>query len=98
MQIIYNHLGGLWIAFIVVLNGVASMDNDIDVQMPIQDLLIVLHGVQSEHDQKTLVESLTSVRYGRYFLDCGTFISHRTAGNGTIILMLTIDVDTGFLH
>ncbi|EDK39598.2 hypothetical protein PGUG_03696 [Meyerozyma guilliermondii ATCC 6260] len=79
-------------------NGVAfPWDNDIDVQMPIQDL----HRLSREFNQSMIVdlggESDQEVRYGRYFLDCGTFISHRTAGNGNNnIDARFIDVDTGF--
>merc|ERR1712227_18590 len=79
-------------------NGVAfPWDNDIDVQMPIQDL----HRLSREFNQSMIVdlggESDQEVRYGRYFLDCGTFISHRTAGKGNNnIDARFIDVDTGF--
>lgn len=79
-------------------NGVAfPWDNDIDVQMPIQDL----HRLSRDFNQSIIVdfggESDQEVRYGRYFIDCGTFISHRTAGNGNNnIDARFIDVDTGF--
>ncbi|RLV83016.1 Protein MNN4 [Meyerozyma sp. JA9] len=79
-------------------NGVAfPWDNDIDVQMPIQDL----HRLSQDFNQSMIVdlggESGQEVRYGRYFIDCGTFISHRTAGNGNNnIDARFIDVDTGF--
>lgn len=79
-------------------NGVAfPWDNDIDVQMPIQDL----HLLSKNFNQSLIVdmggESGHEIRYGRYFIDCGTFISHRTAGNGhNNIDARFIDVDTGF--
>ncbi|KAL7663614.1 Protein MNN4 [[Candida] zeylanoides] len=68
-------------------------DNDIDVQMPIADL----HRLARRFNQSVVVDLGGSpVRYGRYFLDCGTYISRRDRGNGlNNIDARFIDIDTG---
>ncbi|KAK6200967.1 LicD family-domain-containing protein [Scheffersomyces amazonensis] len=66
-------------------------DNDIDVQMPIFDL----HKLSLEFNQTLIIED-TEDGYGRYFLDCGTFITQRNKGNGNNnIDARFIDVDSG---
>lgn len=66
-------------------------DNDIDVQMPIYDL----HKLSLHFNQTLIVEDAND-GYGRYFLDCGTFIALRDKGNGNNnIDARFIDVDTG---
>lgn len=66
-------------------------DNDIDVQMPIFDL----HKLSLHFNQTLIVEDAND-GYGRYFLDCGTFIGLRDKGNGlNNIDARFIDVDTG---
>lgn len=79
-------------------NGVGfPWDNDIDVQMPIADL----HKLSQLFNQSMIVDldggsESNEIRYGRYFLDCGTFISTRTRSNGNNnIDARFIDVDTG---
>lgn len=72
-------------------------DNDIDVQMPIADL----HTLSRKFNQSIIMDlgdgDNNEIRFGRYFLDCGTFISSRTKGNGNNnIDARFIDVDTGF--
>jgi len=73
-------------------NGIAfPWDNDIDVQVPVMDL----HKLSMEFNQTLVVEDAED-GYGRYFLDCGTFISLRDRGNGlNNIDARFIDVDTG---
>lgn len=79
-------------------NGVGfPWDNDIDVQMPIADL----HALSRKFNQSIIMDlgdgHDNEIRYGRYFLDCGTFISSRTKGNGNNnIDARFIDMDTGF--
>ncbi|CAH2351035.1 hypothetical protein CLIB1423_02S10792 [[Candida] railenensis] len=82
-------------------NGISfPWDFDIDVQVPIADL----HKISQMFNQSLIVDlgeegesySGTGVRYGRYFLDCGTFISRRDRGKGeNNIDARFIDVDTG---
>lgn len=76
--------------------GSFPWDNDIDVQMPIADL----HKLSHQFNQTIIVDmggnDGDQIRYGRYFLDCGTFISHRSRGNGhNNIDARFIDMDTG---
>lgn len=73
-------------------NGFAfPWDNDVDVQVPIMDL----HKLSLNHNQTLIVED-TEDGFGRYFLDCGTFITLREKGNGNNnIDARFIDVDTG---
>lgn len=78
-------------------NGISfPWDNDIDVQMPIADL----HKLSRYHNQSLIVDlgqgGDEESRFGRYFLDCGTFILSRVKGNGNNnIDARFIDVDTG---
>lgn len=74
-------------------NGIAfPWDDDIDVQVPIMSL----HKLSMNFNQSLIVED-ASYGFGRYFLDCGTFISLRTHGNGNNnIDARFIDIDTGF--
>lgn len=66
-------------------------DNDIDVQMPIYDL----HKLSRDFNQTLVVEDLND-GVGRYFIDCGSFITLREKGNGNNnIDARFIDVDTG---
>lgn len=73
-------------------NGMAfPWDNDIDVQMPILDL----HKLSLNFNQSLVVEDILD-GFGRYFLDCGSFITLRERGNGNnIIDARYTDVDTG---
>lgn len=87
-----------WVAHGLLLlwywNGLLfPWDNDIDVQMPIADL----HRLARHFNQLVVVDlGGNPVRYGRYFLDCGTYISRRDRGNGlNNIDARFIDIDTG---
>ncbi|CAI5759381.1 unnamed protein product [Candida verbasci] len=73
-------------------NGIAfPWDNDIDVQVPIMDL----HKLSLNYNQTLIVEDPED-GFGRYFLDCGTFITLREKGNGNNnIDARFIDIDTG---
>ncbi|KAI5954986.1 MNN4 [Candida jiufengensis] len=73
-------------------NGVAfPWDNDIDVQVPIMDL----HKLSLNFNQTLIVEDPKD-GFGRYFVDCGTFLSLRERGNGlNTIDARFIDIDTG---
>lgn len=73
-------------------NGMAfPWDDDIDVQVPIMDL----HKLSLNFNQSLIVED-TEDGYGRYFLDCGTFMTLRSKGNGNNnIDARFIDIDTG---
>lgn len=73
-------------------NGIAfPWDNDIDVQMPINDL----HKLSRDFNQTLVVENLED-GMGRYFVDCGSFITLRAKGNGNNnIDARFIDLDTG---
>lgn len=67
-------------------------DYDADVQMPIQDL----QRLSLKFNQSLIVED-SEDGFGRYFLDCGTYITTRTNANGNNnIDARFIDVDTGF--
>lgn len=72
-------------------------DNDSDVQMPIADL----HKICRLFNQSMIVDldggsEYNKLRFGRNFLDCGTYISTRTRSNGNNnIDARFIDVDTG---
>ncbi|GEQ69206.1 hypothetical protein JCM33374_g2877 [Metschnikowia sp. JCM 33374] len=78
-------------------NGISfPWDADYDVQMPIADL----HKLSRQFNQTVIVDFGTSnsqeVRLGRYFLDCGTWVSHRGPGNGlNNIDARFIDMDSG---
>ncbi|GBL48727.1 hypothetical_protein [Candidozyma auris] len=90
-----------WVAHGTLLswfwNGINfPWDADVDVQMPISDL----HELARQFNQSIIVDFGTDlngeVKTGRYFLDVGTWISHREFGNGrNNIDARFIDVDTG---
>lgn len=66
-------------------------DDDVDVQMPIQDLLKL-----SEHFNQSMIVEDTEDGFGRFFLDCSTPITSREHGNGmNNIDARFIDVDSG---
>lgn len=73
-------------------NGISfPWDNDIDVQMPIAEL----NRFSRLYNQSLVVED-ASEGYGRYFIDSGSFITHRVKGNGrNNIDARFIDVDSG---
>ncbi|CAK9439867.1 uncharacterized protein LODBEIA_P39670 [Lodderomyces beijingensis] len=73
-------------------NGLSfPWDNDIDVQVPIMDL----HNLSLNFNQTLVVEDPED-GFGRFFLDCGTFITLREKGNGlNAIDARFVDVDTG---
>lgn len=70
-------------------------DSDIDVQMPVADL----HRLARNFNQTVVVDfgpDQDQVRYGRYLIDCGTWISHRQIENGlNFIDARFIDLDLG---
>ncbi|CUM63794.1 uncharacterized protein PRCAT00001378001 [Priceomyces carsonii] len=71
-------------------------DNDIDVQVPISDL----HKLSRNYNQSVIVDmggkDDGEIRYGRYFVDCGSFVSRRGKENGNNnIDARFIDVDSG---
>ncbi|ODV77272.1 uncharacterized protein CANTADRAFT_42865, partial [Suhomyces tanzawaensis NRRL Y-17324] len=79
-------------------NGIAfPWDTDVDVQMPIEDL----YKLAQDFNQTLVVENAASADgsfdgMGRYFVDVGSSISHRTKGNGrNNIDARFIDIDTG---
>lgn len=78
-------------------NGLSfPWDADYDVQVPITDL----HKLARKFNQTIIVDfggdSSDNVRLGRFFLDCGTWISHRERGNGqNNIDARFIDMDSG---
>ncbi|EGV60776.1 hypothetical protein PSN45_001429 [Yamadazyma tenuis] len=79
-------------------NGVTfPWDIDFDVQMPITELHTVCRRFnQSLVMDLGLQDQVSEVRYGRFFLDCGTFIGTRNNMNGhNNIDARFIDVDTG---
>lgn len=90
-----------WIAHGLLLlwywDGVAfPWDNDIDVQMPIEDM----HRLARRFNQSIIVDANNDandeLRFGRYFLDCSSFLSKRVKGNGNNnIDVRFIDLDTG---
>lgn len=73
-------------------NGIGfPWDSDIDVQVPVMDL----HKLSMLFNQSLIVEDGEN-GFGRYFLDCGTFIATRDHNNGNNnIDARFIDVDTG---
>lgn len=73
-------------------NGIAfPWDNDVDVQVPIRDL----EKLSINFNQSLVVEDPND-GFGRYFLDCGTFITLRGHANGNNnIDARFIDIDTG---
>lgn len=79
-------------------NGVAfPWDTDIDVQMPISEL----HKLARRFNQSLIIENVATADgkfngMGRYFVDIGSSITHRSKGNGNNnIDGRFIDVDTG---
>lgn len=79
-------------------NGIAfPWDTDIDVQVPILEL----HKLGRHFNQTIIVENAGDRNYnfdglGRYFVDVGSSITHRTKGNGNNnIDARFIDIDTG---
>lgn len=78
-------------------NGLAfPWDNDVDVQMPIAEL----HKLAEQFNQTLIVDfgsdPTKEVKMGRYLLDCGTWITHRTKGKGlNNIDARFIDLDSG---
>lgn len=67
-------------------------DDDVDVQMPIQEFLSMCR-----HFNQTMVVEDTEDGFGRYFLDCATYVTQRAHGNGNNnIDARFIDVDSGF--
>lgn len=66
-------------------------DDDVDVQMPIQDLLKL-----SEYFNQTMIVEDAEDGFGRFFLDCATYVTAREHGNGNNnIDARFIDVDSG---
>lgn len=91
-----------WIAHGTLLswywNGLAfPWDIDFDVQMPIQDL----HSMCKTFNQSLVMDlgndfGTQELRYSKYFLDCGSYISQRKRGNGNNnIDARFIDVNSG---
>lgn len=79
-------------------NGISfPWDSDVDVQMPIKSL----HELGRRFNQSLIVENVASSDntfhgLGRYFIDVGSSITHRTKGNGNNnIDARFIDLDTG---
>lgn len=79
-------------------NGVAfPWDSDIDVQMPIGEL----HRLSRHYNQSLVIENTGTKDkefdgFGRYFIDIGSTITHRTKENGmNNIDARFIDIDTG---
>lgn len=105
MQLTHTYQLKTWIAHGSLLswywNGVSfPWDFDIDVQMPLSDL----HKISQMFNQSLIVDlgetgdgsSGNTMRFGRYFLDCGTFLSRRERGRGqNNIDARFIDIDTG---
>lgn len=73
-------------------NGVAfPWDNDVDVQVPVMDL----QKLSLNYNQSIIVEDPED-GFGRYFLDCGTYITLREHANGNNnIDARFIDIDSG---
>ncbi|RLV83182.1 Protein MNN4 [Meyerozyma sp. JA9] len=79
-------------------NGLAfPWDTDIDVQVPISDL----HKLGKRFNQSLIIENIGTSEdkfngMGRYFVDIGSSITHRSKGNGNNnIDGRFIDIDTG---
>lgn len=72
-------------------------DVDVDVQMPLADL----HYMAKNFNQSLIIENVADNNgefdgLGRYFLDIGSFVTHREKGNGNNnIDARFIDIDTG---
>ncbi|KAG7821198.1 hypothetical protein KL928_001282 [Ogataea angusta] len=70
---------------------VFEWDNDIDVQMPIMDF----DRFCMKYNNSLIVEDVQH-GYGKYYVDCGSYPTHRTKGNGrNNIDARFIDVDSG---
>ncbi|KAG7884308.1 hypothetical protein KL938_002180 [Ogataea parapolymorpha] len=70
---------------------VFEWDNDIDVQMPIMDF----DRFCMKYNNSLIVEDVHH-GYGKYYVDCGAYPTHRTKGNGrNNIDARFIDVDSG---
>ncbi|ODV84471.1 hypothetical protein CANARDRAFT_200937 [[Candida] arabinofermentans NRRL YB-2248] len=70
---------------------VFEWDNDIDVQMPIMEL----DKFSMKFNNSLIVEDL-NYGFHKYYIDCGSFITHRTKGNGqNNIDARFIDADSG---
>ncbi|KAG7758055.1 hypothetical protein KL911_001031 [Ogataea haglerorum] len=70
---------------------VFEWDNDIDVQMPIMDF----DRFCMKYNNSLLVEDVQH-GFGKYYVDCGSYPTHRTKGNGrNNIDARFIDVDSG---
>lgn len=79
-------------------NGIAfPWDGDIDVQVPVSEL----YKLGQYYNQTLIIENAVGSKgdfdgFGRYFMDIGSSITHRTRGNGNnAIDGRFIDVDTG---
>ncbi|OWB73636.1 hypothetical protein B5S31_g3390 [[Candida] boidinii] len=67
-------------------------DNDIDVQMSVK----TLHEFSLKYNNTLIIDDLDNGGFGKYYIDCSTYISHRSKGNGNNnIDARFIDVDTG---
>lgn len=94
----FSHQKGIisWIAHGSLLawyfDGISfPYDNDLDIQMPIQEL----DKLSRMYNQTLVVEDPTE-GFGKFFIDSNVFITHRTHGNGlNNIDARFIDVDTG---
>lgn len=74
-------------------NGVSfPWDNDSDVQMPINQLLSFC-----DNFNQSMVVQNPRYGFGKYFLDCSSFLTHRTKSNeNNNIDARFIDIDSGF--
>ncbi|OWB84151.1 hypothetical protein B5S33_g2791 [[Candida] boidinii] len=67
-------------------------DNDIDVQMSVK----TLHEFSLKYNNTLIIDDLDNGGFGKYYIDCSTYIPHRSKGNGNNnIDARFIDVDTG---
>ncbi|ODV63724.1 Mnn14p ASCRUDRAFT_73522 [Ascoidea rubescens DSM 1968] len=108
IRIILHHMLRSWLKFTYSNNLVAwiahgsllswywngysfNWDNDIDVQMPITEL----DKLAKYYNNSLIIENLND-GFGKYYIDCGSFITHRRKGNGkNNIDSRIIDIDTG---
>ncbi|ODV96726.1 hypothetical protein PACTADRAFT_48543 [Pachysolen tannophilus NRRL Y-2460] len=96
LQFTYQQNIITWIAHGTMLswyfNGIQfPYDNDIDVQMPILEL----NKFSARFNNSLVVEDLT-YGFGKYYVDCGAFMTHRSReNNNNNIDARFIDVDTG---
>lgn len=76
--------------------GFFPWDVDIDIQMPIEEFHRLARGYNNTVIVNLGNDPNKEVRTGRYFLDCATWISHRTSGSGhNNIDARFIDLDSG---